>query len=757
MKLQTKRKSALSVTVLTLLGIVAVLGGFLLSRIETAPDDSAAAAGETFTICSENSGGCDFLFGEGLQQAINSTKDGDIIVIKPGTYTLSQPQVMTSSDGQMYNCFAYVQNKAITIRGEGGAVLDGSTSLEGLNGICVDNGALVVANLELKYFRPNNSRTIIAEGNAIQVANGSLQGQALLINNNEGSGVTLEKSPDSSLRHSIINGNNRNGLQSSDSVTLAITNNTIVNNGMLGILLTGLTSANVVNNISHNNGRLTDGKNPTGIVAEKSANFIQLDANLSSNNTGGDYNSNELPVNNYDQTSHICRPIPGFKSPGSTEPPFTLNDFHLIDNGNGACDKAFAIDQGLASIEDPDGTRSDIGAYGGTASCSIDPNLPGCSSTCACLGGVVISDLCRPPESGVCVDDSTCSCSINSTPTPTSPPSGILTCEQGFSDNFSTGIDKWNFHFDNGASLDIKNEELVFIVEDLMPRIYRHVEIESKQSITGEFLHKVEVVAISPDSNESGSALLAFLLDTGSIVEEEFKIGAGNNDTGDLMIEGTITDDYSVTIPATDPPVSGSLVDLYIERTIRPGVVSNVDVNLYYDLGSGKQLLGKETLPPIFASDGLLRLRGENTGPEFLAFEAALDNVNMSCPASTIPTPTPTLTSTPTVSTTPSPSVIPSITVTITPTPTVTPTVTTQVYYCGQMDVNNDGIFNIVDLAAFAQGYPNRTCTIQTVGPTVVQPRCSFVDMNRDGRVNIADFASFAQRYYYPGNRVCDL
>ncbi len=205
MKLQTRRKPVPSVIVLTILGMAAVLGGFLLSRISTAPDDSSAAAGDTFTVCAENSGDCDFLFGEGIQQAITVAKTGDVVLIKSGTYTLPQPQIMTASDEQTYNCFAYIQNKNITIRGEGSVILDGSTSQEGLNGICVDSATSIIANLELRNFSIHGSRTFISEGNGIQVLSGSFKGQALRINNNDGTGIALDSSSASSISNSIIN------------------------------------------------------------------------------------------------------------------------------------------------------------------------------------------------------------------------------------------------------------------------------------------------------------------------------------------------------------------------------------------------------------------------------------------------------------------------------------------------------------------------------------------------------------------------
>ena len=134
--------------------------------------------------------------------------------------------------------------------------------------------------------------------------------------------------------------------------------------------------------------------------------------------------------------------------------------------------------------------------------------------------------------------------------------------------------------------------------------------------------------------------------------------------------------------------------------------------------------------------------------------------------AESTPTPSPTLVATTIPSATPTATLTPSATPTIEPSTTVTPTVatpsltptvppssaptatlhptvqpTTSANSCGPIDVDGNGILDLVDFVGFAQRYGKSCFYVATTSA------CGNQDVNMDGKINIIDFASFAPRY----------
>lgn len=114
------------------------------------------------------------------------------------------------------------------------------------------------------------------------------------------------------------------------------------------------------------------------------------------------------------------------------------------------------------------------------------------------------------------------------------------------------------------------------------------------------------------------------------------------------------------------------------------------------------------------------------------------------------PTPSPTGVL-PIISLTPTPtSGITPATPTLTPTnlPSITPTSPVSTNACGKADINNDGLFTIVDFVSFADVYANgkKTCDDTAVD----YGACGGRDWDRNGKLDIVDFAGskgFANRY----------
>jgi len=82
-------------------------------------------------------------------------------------------------------------------------------------------------------------------------------------------------------------------------------------------------------------------------------------------------------------------------------------DFHLQPGSP-------AIDSGDLNIKDPDGSRSDMGVYGGPGACGSDPNLPGCTSA-------PTATPTPTPPTATATPTSTPTPTLTPTPTPNPP------------------------------------------------------------------------------------------------------------------------------------------------------------------------------------------------------------------------------------------------------------------------------------------------------------------------------------------------
>ncbi len=150
-------------------------------------------------------------------------------------------------------------------------------------------------------------------------------------------GIDVNNDSITKIQNNIISENATDGISTHSNSSSIIINNTIVKNTDHGIDILDNSSGTIINNISAFN---KDG----GIRATKKENFEKLEYNLAYGNEGGDWNE----FDNWPPETNI-----------SKDPKFVSStDFHLKKDSP-------AIDAGDPSIKDPDGTRSDMGAYGG--------------------------------------------------------------------------------------------------------------------------------------------------------------------------------------------------------------------------------------------------------------------------------------------------------------------------------------------------------------------------------------------------------
>ena len=89
-ELKTKGTFGKALTVVVMLGLAAIIpAAVYVITTDTFDLRDRAAEVPDFTVCPEGAsdGSCTHFGGDGIQQAIDASTDGNLIHVKPGTYT----------------------------------------------------------------------------------------------------------------------------------------------------------------------------------------------------------------------------------------------------------------------------------------------------------------------------------------------------------------------------------------------------------------------------------------------------------------------------------------------------------------------------------------------------------------------------------------------------------------------------------------------------------------------------------------------
>lgn len=355
--------TAINAAIAVFLGGLMLLGtGFWLyvpSEIEVLPETGNEVLGDTWTVCPDGIAppeGCQYFGAAGIQQAIDQTADGDTVLVKAGDYNEVEIQIGFGAHPKKTNVTIKGENKP-TLKGKSAEVIifiggnSQGITIEGFNishagahGIATGSNVSVVIRSNNIFNSANAGISIIEESRASILNN--------VINNNEGSGIQVASNANVEISNNLIHSNLGPGVYAENSELFA-RNNTVVNNHSNGIDC--VSNCDLRNNISY-------GNNFFGIIGANESAFTNLKYNLSFGNTVANWNEpsgGQFP--NWPPATNL-----------TVDPKFvSTTDYHLQAGSP-------AINAGDPSILDPDGSRSDIGAYGGPASCGLDPTLPSC-------------------------------------------------------------------------------------------------------------------------------------------------------------------------------------------------------------------------------------------------------------------------------------------------------------------------------------------------------------------------------------------
>lgn len=356
-------------------GTYKMTGSYTPGTVQS-PTPTIPFTGQTRVVCPLNSTlpDCQYFGPTGIQQAADASSNGDKVYLHNGTYTGVAVQFGVSP---------HAPKNDLIVQGESASVI-------------LDGNHL---------------------GDIFHLSSSSVTFLALTLRNAKYNGITVNPGSNVIVKNSIFYQNGFQGVVGDIEVpagvivggNATIINNTFYNDEGAGISSQSNTTPSITatNNILTYSRKLATGEYGYGLEAGSSSTpSVNLGYNLFFSNAAG------------------CATTLGWctvnGSLNDTNPLFISGvtpDLRLQSNSP-------ALHAGDPTILNPDGTRSNIGAYGGADLCKLDPTAPGCPSapvatptsflpanTCQCDIGQVTENNCTPPNTPSCTSQVSCICS----------------------------------------------------------------------------------------------------------------------------------------------------------------------------------------------------------------------------------------------------------------------------------------------------------------------------------------------------------
>jgi hypothetical protein len=318
---------------------------------------------------------CNYYGGDGIQQAVDSINNAGTVVIRQGTYVRQDYTQWTGGDYLKIRCFVAIDNKSLTLKGDGDVILLGSQSVP-MEGICSRNSNLELINLTVSGFRRTStcdSSSYCSQGDGITILDAeSIKIYAVTSQFNQNYGVAVGTNS-IKVKNSIFNSNGYMGISIDGAGNLEVSNNVVNNNYDYGIRvdLDRTTCAKSSDIISNNiiTGTKVSGRHHSSAVPIHQACYQRPNRTWIYNTVNVHHNLvwNNLNSGQFCDRWETCN----FVGKIEADPKLFGDTFYLMPESP-------AINSGDPSILDPDGSRSDIGAYGGPDACLLDSTLPGC-------------------------------------------------------------------------------------------------------------------------------------------------------------------------------------------------------------------------------------------------------------------------------------------------------------------------------------------------------------------------------------------
>ncbi len=352
-----------------------------------------SAYANTKVVCPSGTAGqngCDYIGGDGIQAAVDALPQGSStnkskIIIKSGNYkrqNFTEFQ-LRYLDGRIMKrkCFIDTREKFLIFEGEGMPVLNGAESAN-MSGFCAQGGEIEIKGLVIKGFK-RDEESCFDNDNDFRVPCSF------------GPGIFIKIRAKATITNNLIIGNDLSGIFVMDYALATVINNTISYNKLAGINLYNCEDDRFNPSLAAINNIITNNLILNSKIYKKSGFGIRLNCQTQNKSANDTFAYNLIWGNEKENTScgvyELCE---NFTGRIGADPQFVNpddGDFRLKSNSP-------AIDTGDPAIKDQDGSRSDMGAWGG-------PNpLP------FVLNDSYVQDwYCRCLSSGVCHN----SCPVN--------------------------------------------------------------------------------------------------------------------------------------------------------------------------------------------------------------------------------------------------------------------------------------------------------------------------------------------------------
>jgi len=207
---------------------------------------SPLAVARTITV---GRSGCDYT---GVRQAVNASRRGDTVLVRPGTYvgtvTLKSGVTVLADDGG--DCVLCCGTDAVvTAQDVSSGTLSGFTieyiGTDGHSAITLYDSSVEISD---NVIRGATYRGVYLTGTSNPLI------ERNIICNNGQSGIRVAGVAQATVRDNEIRGNGRSGIRIVDNANLTAEGNTVCNNTYDGIWVRNDASATLTNNRIHNNG-----------------------------------------------------------------------------------------------------------------------------------------------------------------------------------------------------------------------------------------------------------------------------------------------------------------------------------------------------------------------------------------------------------------------------------------------------------------------------------------------------------------------
>jgi hypothetical protein len=401
--------------------------------------DIDASQESAIVICPQDDTGCDYIGGDGLQQAVEenpgSTAAPTQLLLRSGNYTRATGSSYTGPQSEERQAFVLITDEYIDISAESGATLDGAASAA-MSGIVLTGGSLSIADAALKGFQEGTCGSTCPGGHALHAMGGTLSLRSVSITDTEASVLRAGSTAMVSLEAStvmncprlltldgsaslIVKGTTISGLAErvgnltesatfeargcvfsgeSSGIFLADTSSAVLSNNIfsglenpvygadqVSITVTNNTFAN--STIAAVNAYHCSGNNPAVTLVNNI--FYATEENPTDNTfgygTGGGCWGSAGGANDPKDFNTYFQNQRQDTDCGTHEYCPSANDleddplFQSVGTGNYRLqDTSTSWQSGDDSLQNPDGTRAHRGAYGGPGACDLDSSLPGC-------------------------------------------------------------------------------------------------------------------------------------------------------------------------------------------------------------------------------------------------------------------------------------------------------------------------------------------------------------------------------------------